>query len=114
MLKKIILLAFLFGSSSLSFAKVPDSTLTVAPYNVDMWGYMGATVVVNHGPPLGVGTGITMRVPLNSDISLTVYAMNTKPSLASSCQNIQVREEGAHQLLFELKEDWLIHCRYIK
>lgn len=112
MLKKTIFLALLLGSSSLSFAKNLDSTLTVAPYNPSDWGYMGATVTINNGSPRNVGTGITIPVSLNNDISLAVYAMNAKPRLADSCQNIQIHEEGTHQLLFELKRDWLIHCRY--
>ena len=111
MLKKTVLFAFLLSSSSLSFAKNVDSTLTVAPNDPSGWAYMGATVSIND-TAIGIYDGVTVPVALNDHISLAVYAMNVKPKLDDSCQNIQIREEGKHQLLFELRGDWLIHCRY--
>ncbi len=111
MLKKTMFLALLLSSSSLSFAKHLDSTLTVAPYHPSEWGYIAATATINNGSPNTVGTGVTLPVSLNNNISLIVFAMNSRPKLADSCQNIQIHDEGPHRLLFELKEDWLIHCR---
>jgi len=120
MLKKTFLLAFLLAIPAVSFASGNgNSTLTVTPYNPSTWGYQAATVTVsNHSPKvsdgvaISVGGGVTIPVSLNNKIVLTVYAMNAKPKLANSCQNIQIYSEGAHQLLFELKDDWFIHCRY--
>ena len=59
-----------------------------------------------------VNDGITVPVSINDNISLSVAAFNAKPKLDDSCQHIQIHEKGSHQLLFELKNDWLIHCRY--
>jgi hypothetical protein len=112
MLKKTVFLALLLNFSTFSFAENADSKLTVAPYNLSEWGYQYATVAVNNNPPTQVRYGITIPVAVNDNISLVVYAMNSRPQLDDSCKNIQIREEGSHQLLFELRKDWLIHCQY--
>lgn len=111
MLKKIILLAVLLSSSSFSFAKNADTTLTIAPDHPANWGYRDAMVIIDNNFT-NVGSGTTIPVSLNSNISLIVYAMNVKPKLADSCQNIKIQQEGPHQILFKLENDWLIHCQH--
>ena|SRR5579883_2583520 len=112
MLKKTILFGLLLSATSFSFAKNLDSTLIVAPDNPDDWGYMGATVTINNNPPQEVGSVTTLPVSLHDHIALSVYAMNAKPALSDSCQHIEIQEEGHHELLFKLENDWLVDCHY--
>jgi hypothetical protein len=112
MLKKPLLFALLLSTSAFSFASnMTSATLTVAPYNPSNWGYMNATVSDTKLPRV-VSSGITFPVSVSDTVSLIkVAAMNVYPQIDGSCRNVQMHE-GPHQLVFELKKDWLIHCRY--
>jgi hypothetical protein len=113
MLKKSILLTLLLSASSLTFAKNIDSTLTVVPNDPASWRYINAYIIVNNIYRNVVNSGITFQVSPNDTVSLTkVIAMNgIQPKIDNSC-NIRIQEEGKHQLLFELKPDWIVYCRY--
>ncbi len=112
MLRKIIFFALLLSASSLSFSKNSDSTLTVTPSNPLDWHYINATVSVNQSPSV-VNSGITLAVSVGDSIAMIdVIAMNgVRPKIDNGCRHIQI-SEGNHQLFFELKGDWIIHCRY--
>ena len=113
MLKKLFLFAMLLSAASLSFAKnVPDSSLIVAPFMPSEWGYINATVSFNQQSSV-VGNSIVLPVSVQDTVSLIkVAAMNAEPRIDDSCRNIQIQESGMHQLVFELKNDWIIHCQY--
>jgi hypothetical protein len=114
MLKKTLFLIFLLSFSALSFAKNIDSTLIVMPYKPGDWAYHYAIVAVNHNSK-SVGNAITLPVSVSDTISLIqVAAMNAMPKIDDTCRNIIIREEGTHHLLFQLENDWLIHCQYFQ
>lgn len=111
MLKKMVFMTLL-TVSTLSFAD-NHSTLMVKPNNPNNWGYQAATVDVGNSKMVNVGKGVALSVALHNPIHLVVYAMNARPRLDVSCQNLTVTTEGSHQLSFELKPNWLVYCQYV-
>ena len=109
MLKKLIYFTFILCTSSYAFAK--NTTLTIAPHVPSQWGYHNATIEVNQTPSI-VNRGIVLTVSTQDDVALVkVAAMNIHPKIADSCRHIKLHK-SARRLLFEMKLDQWIHCRY--
>jgi hypothetical protein len=114
MFKKIILSTVILSFSSGLFAANSGTTITVA-HDPSGWGYMNGYVSIihqNHQQWHLINGGGTWPVSIGDVVSLQITAVNSGPKNDVSCNDIQINEDGSHQLIFKLENDHLIHCRY--